>query len=649
MSIKKFLIACLSVATLFTIATACDGSGSNNSTRLPLASSSSESSSSSPVDSSSTNGETVCSHDWSAWATTTAAKCDVEGEQTRTCSLCSNKETQPIPATGHSYTFTSITDADCDTPETQKKGCENCNYSEIITTKPAKGHVGVWTVLESPTCTEAGLKKTNCTRCQTNNVTQVIAPLGHKGLWHVLQMPDCDTAGEKERTCTVCSTYEKTDIPARGHAYDNGFCEECGAGPAFPAGDGDTTLLEPRSGVGTMYNRLECVEGYYEFTIPQARALWMSFSISQPGQYALYSVDGANGCTLSQHNASAQYVTEAGKNCATLSDGTIYSSISCSQKYFNAEWRATFCLKGIKGATVKLRFVRVADPAWEPEIQEEVVLAKDINGVKANDPEPGSLATEVDLNTSYYYDQTSGYYRMGSASNPGEIIYAAITREAPRLLGEGATFISALGTTNPFNLDDGTTEEGNYYVKNYAFFITNYQYDIENGRSYFLTDDDYNYISDPSANCYQNYVNKDGLYPVTQELYAFLNHYTRLHPPVSWENGVTTGEQWLTACFYYANIPEGSSSLNPKTLTVGTHEINVPQTLNYYAQITQAGEYTITCNQDDVVIQILNTNYGEGAGTINATVTITETTQVLIWSESGAAINDVVITVTKNS
>ncbi len=42
-------------------------------------------------------------HNWSAWTVTTKPTCTTEGVETRTCTRCSETETQPVAALGHSY------------------------------------------------------------------------------------------------------------------------------------------------------------------------------------------------------------------------------------------------------------------------------------------------------------------------------------------------------------------------------------------------------------------------------------------------------------------------------------------------------------------------------------------------------------------
>lgn len=582
MKLKKLLISILSIVGVCAFSAAC-ATGNKNS------------SSSSNLSSSSDSSVVTCTHVWSEWTETKEPDCTTAGEATRTCSLCNETETDEIPALGH---------------------------------------VGVWEILTNATCTTAGEKQTDCLRCQQNDVTQAIEPLGHSGLWHVLQLPDCDSTGEKERNCAVCNEYEKATMPARGHTYENGGCANCNADPLIPTDAGDTTLLQPTSGNGTEDNRFECQEGYYEFTMPSTKALWLSFSISQAGQYALYSVGGANGCSIERYNANAQWVNNTPTYTAiTLDDGNIYTSFSCPDEEFSKNWRATYKLKGTKGKTVKLRFVRIADPAWKPDVYEEIVTAKQIND-KAQDGAVGTVATEVPLTTTLTYDQTTGYYKMPT----GETVYVAITAAAPRLLSEGVNFISTLATANPFNLSNGKTEEGDYYVKNYAFFITNYQYEIENGRSYFITDDEYNYLSNPDSICYQNYVNTDGYYPLTQELKDFLIHYVAIHPPITDSSELTDENAWLTACYYYKEQLPGTQE-NPQTFNVGGNSVSLKMGEIYFATFTATGTYTLYFENPNVIVQIGSNNYTSEQ---LHTVECNGETSILILCET----NDTTVTLT---
>lgn len=42
-------------------------------------------------------------HDWGAWSVSVEASCEEDGEEERFCSVCRERDTREIPATGHSY------------------------------------------------------------------------------------------------------------------------------------------------------------------------------------------------------------------------------------------------------------------------------------------------------------------------------------------------------------------------------------------------------------------------------------------------------------------------------------------------------------------------------------------------------------------
>ena len=89
-------------------------------------------------------------HSWSAWATTTAATCTTAGVKTRTCSGCSQKETQAISALEHSYTLACPT---CKEANVKCSRCgvlvtsHTCTIATPSVTLKANGstYTGAWT------------------------------------------------------------------------------------------------------------------------------------------------------------------------------------------------------------------------------------------------------------------------------------------------------------------------------------------------------------------------------------------------------------------------------------------------------------------------------------------------------------------------
>ena len=116
------------------------------------------------------DGETIpaLGHSWSDWSESAAA-CTVDGSRTRSCSVCGERESEVIPATGHQHT-------------------------EIRDAKAA-------------TCTEAGYSgDTYCTDCGEKIAAgSAIAARGHT--WDngaITKEPTEDEVGVKTFTCTVC-------------------------------------------------------------------------------------------------------------------------------------------------------------------------------------------------------------------------------------------------------------------------------------------------------------------------------------------------------------------------------------------------------------------------------------------------------------
>ena len=371
----------------------------------------------------------------------------------------------------------------------------------------------------------------------------------------------CKTAGIKQASWTKDeSIVHQAHIAPRGHTYNNGICA-CGAGPVYPDAPSTITYVDVEAantvnGVlqhkGTEFDRYELSEGYYSFNAPRGGAKWFSFSVSEPGQYALYTIDAPSSVKIIRHDASAQFINPNNFPASVFEDGTVYTNVICETAYWSTSWRATFSIEA-KNVTVKFRFVKIDEEPWSPKTVREQYLAQQINGVTASEGPENCKPTTVPYNTEFFYEEASGYYRMGTPDNPGEIIYAAITMVPERmLLDKPFTQIQYDAASNLY-LDTGkTTIDGDYLIWDYIPFVTGTIYSSE-------SDEATTYLD----NCYQNYVNSDGLYPVNQELYQFLKLYTYKNKPLVWEDSLGDWRSdeymeraWLAACYYYKNLTQ---------------------------------------------------------------------------------------------
>lgn len=469
------------------------------------------------------------------------------------------------------------------------------------------------------------------------------------GDWTLLEGADatCVDEGTKIRHCIYDYTHTQTEqFAARGHEYskDNGYCVRCDEEATIPALDPtqEFTLIDTCThtdeeiaggecdctykGRGEAYNRLELAEGCYTVEIGATNDIWLSFSVQEAGQYMLYSVDGTIA-KASRHDASASFIPMNGDTYigfdARETDGNFYSYVSCSEKYFNSQWRATYRIRGVAGTHVKICFARIDGAAWEPVNQYENMYATQINGVKA--PDAGSNMKKVDVayDSEYFYSDPKnggdGYYHLGTKESPGAIIYAAISSVPDRLLLNGK-FTEIHREGSALNLNDGLTAEGNYRIRNYVSFIMNCADDDD----IFKIDENTGaYATDPNKNCYENYCNSDGLYPVNQELFDFLNLYVKHSKPI--DNTITIKQWrdqedwlWLSACYYYQEITVGTEE-NPLVLYEGEQTLSLPAEDFFYCVLQEAGTYKLTCSDGEVFITVNAGDYAAGETTVTVT------------------------------
>ena len=216
------------------------------------------------------SGQTIAkteNHSWDAGKVTTKATCTEEGEKTFTCSICGDKKTEKLSATGHQHTeIRNKKEATC--KETGYSGdtwCKDCGKKILSGQAIAKTEDHSWNqgeITKEPTCKEKGEKTFTCSICG-NTKTEKVSTTDHQHMeirnqknptckeagysgdtycadcgvkissgktiaktknhnWDggvITTEPTCTERGEKTFTCTICGNTDTKKVNATGHSY----------------------------------------------------------------------------------------------------------------------------------------------------------------------------------------------------------------------------------------------------------------------------------------------------------------------------------------------------------------------------------------------------------------------------------------------
>ena len=215
-------------------------------------------------------GQTIAkteNHSWDAGKVTTKATCTEEGEKTFTCSICGDKKTEKVSATGHQHTeIRNKKEATC--KEEGYSGdtwCKDCGKKILSGQAIAKTEDHSWNqgkITKEPTCKEEGEKTFTCSICG-NTKTEKVSTTDHQHMeirnqknptckeagysgdtycadcgvkissgktiaktknhnWDggvITTEPTCTERGEKTFTCTICGNTDTKKVNATGHRY----------------------------------------------------------------------------------------------------------------------------------------------------------------------------------------------------------------------------------------------------------------------------------------------------------------------------------------------------------------------------------------------------------------------------------------------
>ena len=150
-------------------------------------------------------------HSWSEWKVTKAATCKAEGQKTRTCSICGEKQTEKIAKLNHSWVEKITKPATCGTDGVKTVTCKNCGetYTSKIpaTGKHDFGHKWSMDAKEHwHECADCGLK-TDCGK--------------HDLEWHIVKKASATETGLKQYICETCGYVAKQETLPKVEGLDD--------------------------------------------------------------------------------------------------------------------------------------------------------------------------------------------------------------------------------------------------------------------------------------------------------------------------------------------------------------------------------------------------------------------------------------------
>ena len=192
-------------------------------------------------------------HTYDGGTVTKKADCEEAGEMTYTCTICGEKKTEVIPATGHSFSkWTTVTPPTLTEDGLQTRDCENCGMEESrairklqsVDDKPADSENPGTSSPSNPGTTNPGNPGTDDpgtddpsnpgtddpeTDDPSNPGTDDPGttdpekdPQEHVHTYDsgtVTRKADCETSGMMTYTCTECGEKKTEEIPATGHSF----------------------------------------------------------------------------------------------------------------------------------------------------------------------------------------------------------------------------------------------------------------------------------------------------------------------------------------------------------------------------------------------------------------------------------------------
>lgn len=337
-----------------------------------------------------------------------------------------------------------------------------------------------------------------------------------------------------------------------------------------------------KEGTGDMYDRYEAPSGTYNVTLTSAEdEVFVSLDPDSMGTYAFFTTGNVDTVLHGYDASFATCYANTSKNADNISskNKNFYQTFEIGEVHYNEQWRETIGIMARSQSypvTVQLTFMKISDYYTPPVKYERVVVETQEELKKYPEAESGFRLKTVDYDSELVYNETDGFYHIGSANGP--VVVVKLTSNPERLFTNGETNEVTFQTVaNP-----------EYEGIPSTFYLT---FQKEDGTLY---NRDYNKLI---METYPQYVNSDGVYGLTEELKEFLYSFIVEHQnDINIDGEVPRANRWLAPCYYY-NQEEGTKDKPNILEETGNYSIITPfyaENGAIYYKLNTVGTFTIS-------------------------------------------------------
>lgn len=228
-------------------------------------------------------------HTPAEWKTLEAPTCTENGKEESVCSVCNESLTREIPATGHNFSdeFTEDSPAGCEVSGSESRHCLNdgCDEKADVTEIPALGHTvkdNDFKMTVKASCTQKGIEKAACEICGKELSREI----------------PTDPEKHSYKITTVKPTYFSEGYTLKKCAC--GATEKTAQKPKLKLGQisGLKTVMTSENSVKLSWNKVKDAGGYIVYRYDASKKKWLEIKRTAANSFTAGGLKAGTGYTF---------------------------------------------------------------------------------------------------------------------------------------------------------------------------------------------------------------------------------------------------------------------------------------------------------------------------------------------------------------